>query len=150
MKILQYFVVALAFLLTVPAQADDRLPAVPYANINYAQLVDLLQKGGLLIDIRRPDEWQKTGVIRGSKTITLFDRSGKVQPDFFQKLKQAAPDPRRPVAVICRTGNRSRAGSQILKQLGYKRVYNVKNGITGWLREGLKVERYPASRRRER
>jgi len=112
--------------------------------------VDLLQKGGLLIDIRRPDEWQKTGVIRGSKTITLFDRSGKVQPDFFQKLKQAAPDPRRPVAVICRTGNRSRAGSQILKQLGYKRVYNVKNGITGWLREGLKVERYPASRRRER
>lgn len=124
-------------------QADDRLPTAPFANINYAQLVDLLKKGGVLIDIRRPDEWRRTGVIRGSKLITLFDKNGNVQRAFFDKLIRVASKPDQPVAIICRTGHRSRAGAQILRELGYRRVYNVSHGITGWIREGRMVVRGP-------
>ncbi len=149
MRKLRYLFVVWALALAGLAQAEERLPDAPYANINYAQLVDLLNRGGLLIDIRRPEEWRQTGVIKGSRLITLFDRNGRVQRSFFDKLVQVAPHPDQPVAVICRTGHRSRAGSQILRELGYRRVYNVSNGITGWIRQGLRVERYPASPARQ-
>jgi rhodanese-related sulfurtransferase len=44
--------------------------------------------------------------------------------------------------VICRSGNRSRTGSDILVGLGYTQVYNVDGGITAWLDAGLPVETY--------
>jgi len=44
------------------------------------------------------------------------------------------------VIVICRSGNRTRAVSQFLsQQAGYVKVYNVKYGIRGWLKEGRPV-----------
>ncbi len=48
-----------------------------------------------------------------------------------------------PVALICRTGNRTRAASQaIAKQLGYKKVYNVTRGIKGWIDQKHPVVTY--------
>ena len=126
------------------AQADSAFRAAHFANIDYQQLAQLMKNDGLLIDVRRPEEWERTGVISNSKLITLFDKSGKIQRSFFDKLVTVAKNPDQPIAVICRTGHRSRAGSQILRELGYRRVYNVAHGITGWIKEGLIVVRPPS------
>ena len=73
--------------------------------------------------------------------ITLFTSRGGVNPDFVSQLQRVST-PDKPVILICRTGNRTRAGSTMLvQQLGYKNVYNVTRGITGWIADKRQVTR---------
>jgi rhodanese-related sulfurtransferase len=47
-----------------------------------------------------------------------------------------------PVILICRTGNRTDTLSRaLIEQLGYTKVYNVKEGIVRWISDGLPVVR---------
>lgn len=48
----------------------------------------------------------------------------------------------RPAYVICNSGNRSRAGAEILLDLRCGEAYNVDGGIRAWLQSGLPVEDY--------
>lgn len=109
-------------------------------NVSNAELQDLLDKGVTLVDIRRAEEWQETGVVAGSQRLTLFQGNGAVNANFLSDLKKVVPADK-PVALICRTGNRTRAGSEMLTQAGYTQVYNVTQGITGWIKEGRPVVR---------
>jgi len=112
-----------------------------FTNVSNEELEKLLDQGITLVDIRRPEEWRQTGIIKGSHTITLFDRKGRIAEDFITKFSAIAPI-EKPVVLICRTGNRSRvASSMLVKQLGYKDVYNVTRGITDWIRSGRQVTR---------
>jgi rhodanese-related sulfurtransferase len=94
-----------------------------------------------LFDIRRQDEWRQTGVIEGSQLLTFVDGGGRVTPDFLERFGNvAARDD--PVILICRTGNRtSTLARHLVEQLGYTRVYNVRDGITRWIDEGHAVAR---------
>lgn len=85
-----------------------------------------------IVDVREPVEWAETGIPEGAVLIPLGDlESG---------ASELATD--QPVYVICRTGNRSQTGSDILVGLGFSQVYNVDGGITAWLDAGLPVETY--------
>ena len=109
-------------------------------HISNAELQDLLDKGVTLVDIRRAEEWQETGVVAGSQRLTLFQGNGAVAANFLSDLKKIVPADK-PVVLICLTGNRTRAGSEMLVQAGYMQVYNVTQGITGWIKEGREVVR---------
>jgi len=39
--------------------------------------------------------------------------------------------------VYCRSGNRSGEASKIMKDLGFKKIYNLEGGISQWQAEGL-------------
>ncbi len=123
--------------------AADPIPqAGGYSNIDNAFLDRLIAKGVTVVDIRRQEEWRQTGIIKGSKTITFFDQTGQINPQFLPEFKAIAK-PDQPVALICRTGNRTQAASQaIAQQLGYKNVMNVTHGITGWIAEKRSVVKY--------
>lgn len=127
---------ALAALLLITSFAHAEI-----VNIGNAELNDLLKQGTPLVDLRTAGEWQQTGVVKGSQLITLFDEQGRADPlEWTRQLdKAAAPD--KPVILICRTGNRTNAAAQYLaNKLGRKgTVYNVKAGITAWLRDGQPV-----------
>jgi rhodanese-related sulfurtransferase len=113
-----------------------------YSDIDYTILEDLIAKGVTVVDIRRQEEWQQTGIVKGSKTITFFDNRGQINPNFVPEFTAIAK-PDQPVALICRTGNRTQAASQaIAQQLGYKNVMNVTHGITGWIAEKRPVVKY--------
>ena len=113
-----------------------------YSNIDNAKLQELIKEGVTLVDIRRIEEWQQTGVVKGSKTITFFDNRGRINPNFVPEFT-AITDQEKPVIIICRTGSRSQAASQAIStQLGYKKVLNVTHGITGWIAEKRPVARY--------
>ena len=108
-------------------------------NISNSQLQNLLDKNVTLVDIRRPEEWVETGVIPGSKKLTFFTKTGAINPKLVPELKKIAPTDK-PVALICRTGNRTRIAAQMIKtQLDYKTVYNVEHGITKWIADGRKT-----------
>lgn len=104
-------------------------------DIDSAELARLAATGVPVIDIRTEGEWKDTGVVAGSRLITLFDEKGRADPAWLDKVKGVA-GPEQPVIVICRSGNRTKVASQLLAQdAGYKTVYNAKNGIRGWAGE---------------
>jgi len=122
--------------------AEPILQSGGYSNIDNAFLDDLIAKGVTIVDIRRQEEWQQTGLVKGSKTITFFDHRGQINPNFVPEFTAIAK-PDQPVALICRTGSRTQAASQaIAQQLGYKNVMNVTHGITGWIAEKRPVVKY--------
>ena len=79
-----------------------------------------------LVDCREPYEWD-AGRVEGAIHIPLNSLLAGVGPD----LDQA-----RPVAVICRTGNRSELATMMLQARGFE-AHNVEGGMEEWAREGL-------------
>ena len=126
----------------VTTTAEPVMQAGGYSNISNAKLQELVSQGVLLVDIRREEEWRQTGIVEGSKTITFFDGTGSLSPDFLPKFTAIA-NSNEAVILICRTGNRTKAASEaIAKQLGYKNVMNVTTGIMGWIAEKRPVIKY--------
>jgi rhodanese-related sulfurtransferase len=123
----------LATLVTAPASAD-------VMHIDSDELARLLEQGVPVVDIRTEGEWKETGIVAGSRLMTFFDERGRADPAAWLSRLRAVAGADEPVVVICRTGNRTRAVADFLdKQVGYKTVYNVKQGIHGWLRAGRPV-----------
>lgn len=106
-------------------------------DIDNAQLAKLLASGVPMIDIRTSPEWEESGIVPGSHLLTFFDERGKADPAAWLQKAKAIAKPGDPVIVICRSGNRTKALSQFLsQQAGYAKVYNVRNGIGAWAKEG--------------
>lgn len=118
-----------------PAPASTSVQQGTITNVSNAELQTLLDQGVTLVDIRLPEEWAETGVVAGSQRLTLFEKNGAVAANFLSDLQKIAPMDK-PIALICRSGNRTRAGSEMLAKAGYAQVYNVTYGINGWIKEG--------------
>ena len=135
---LKYLLPAILALLTASAQAEPDLGA-PEAAAR-------AQSGKLtLIDIRTPPEWKETGVARGAKLINMQHPQGA--PGFTNALlEKLGGDKNAPIALICRTGNRTTQVQRYLQSQGFTQVYNIKEGMAGsaagpgWLKRGLPVE----------
>lgn len=107
----------------------------PYKNLNNKQLITLLEQDVPIFDVRRPNEWQQTGIIEGSQLLTFVDSSGRMKADFLSRFS-AVVNKDDPVILICRTGNRtSTLARHLVEQMGFTQVYNVRNGISQWIRE---------------
>jgi rhodanese-related sulfurtransferase len=98
-----------------------------------------------LIDIRTPPEWKETGVAKGAKLINMLHPQGA--PGFTNALlDKVKGDKNAPIALICRTGNRTTQVQRYLQSQGFTQVYNVKEGMAGsgagpgWLKRGLPVD----------
>lgn len=94
-----------------------------------------------LIDIRRPDEWARTGIPEGAVPLDMRD------PQFVPKLLASVSGPEAPIALICARGVRSRGLARALSQAGFTNVIDVPEGMLGsgagpgWLGAGLPVTR---------
>ena len=109
-------------------------------EINAQGLEELLASGVTVIDVRTPGEWKQTGIVEGSIPIMFFDE--KRQSHAQQWMQQASKyiGPESQVAIICRTGRRSKAvGNFLVKQHGYQNVHNVNGGIVAWIAKGNKT-----------
>jgi len=112
----------------------------PYNNIENDELQIMLENKVHIYDVRRPDEWQQTGVIEGSHLLTLADANGQVKPDFLSRFTTEI-NKDDAVILICRTGNRtSKLARHLAEVLGYTNVFNVDDGITQWIRENRPVK----------
>lgn len=98
-----------------------------------------------LIDIRTPPEWKETGVAKGAQLLDMNHPQGA--PGFTKALlEKLGGNKDAPVALICRTGNRTTMVQRYLQSQGFTNVINVKEGMAGssagpgWLKRGLPVE----------
>ena len=119
-----------------PAQAQGLAPEMP---VNKADLM-VRKAGGLLIDVRTPEEWQQTGVPVTAHTISVEDG------DFVSQVEAITQgDKTRRIALICRSDNRSATARDQLLQAGYENVTSVEGGVTGpngWIDADLPVRPY--------
>ena len=94
---------------------------------------------GLLVDIRQPWEWQETGIVTGARTITFESI------DQFRRAIEPYLDDDTPVALICRSGNRTRAASQALARHLDQPVVDVAGGMLRLMGEGYQASTFQPS-----
>lgn len=111
-----------AFLLTRTSPAETR--ALP-PEISVTQAAQLREQGAWVLDVRQPEEWNELHV-PGATLIPL--------DQLPQRISEVPKD--KEIVVICRSGNRSQAGRDILLQAGYEKVTSVSGGIIAWRNAG--------------
>lgn len=117
-----------------PASAAETVISTPDAYV--------AAKSGniILVDIRTPQEWAQTGIAEGAIALDLTDESFLSS---LNKLRAAYPD--KPIALICRTGNRSGGVFAELVKRGYSGFLDVSEGMAGgpngkgWIPRGLPI-----------
>ncbi len=59
-------------------------------------------------------------------------------PDLREQLGKL--DREKTYVVYCRTGNRSAQTVALMKELEFRRIYNLESGIVAWQSEGLPLK----------
>lgn len=102
----------------------------PVQTINATQGRSMQAQGALLLDVREPEEYAQ-GHAPGSRLLPV----GQLK----NRLEEIRAYENKPVAVICRSGRRSAQAASILKQAGFKEVYNVEGGMNAWEKSALPI-----------
>lgn len=88
--------------------------------------------GARIIDVRDPDEFNDTwGHIPGAQLVPLG------------MLPYVAQDwhPDEPLVMVCRSGRRSARATDLLRERGFRRVFDLEGGMQAYVESGLPVER---------
>lgn len=100
--------------------------------IDAEKLNELSNDNIIIYDIRTPSEY-KAGRIPNAKHIDFFSSDFN---DYFKKL-----DKRKPLMVYCAVGGRSERAAQILKDLGFEKIYDYAGGYYDWTSKGGPIEK---------
>lgn len=118
------FAILLVLALTVfrPASQD---PAYA-AEISVSEAAEKRAAGAFILDVREPDEWEEIHI----PDATLIPLGA-----LDSRLNELPRD--QEVVVVCRSGNRSQQGRDILKRAGFERVTSMKGGMQDWQAQGF-------------
>jgi rhodanese-related sulfurtransferase len=93
-------------------------------NVDAEKFKSLIDQGnGLLLDVRTPGE-VANGTIEGSTNLNFNS------PTFKSEVEKLDKD--KPVYVFCASGGRSGNAMNMMKDLGFKEVYNLNGGYMRW------------------
>lgn len=104
-----------------------------YKELSAAEAKTFIEKNKpLILDVRTPGEYA-AGRLEGAVLVPVFQLSARLGE--LEKYKE------QPVFVYCRSGNRSTVAAQILIKKGYKKLYNLRPGIRGWMSSGYEIKK---------
>ena len=81
----------------------------------------------VIIDVRTDDEFS-TGYIDGAVNIDFY-----MGNEFISEIDKL--DKSKSYFIYCKSGARSGQTCELMKQKGFKKVYNLEGGILGWTGE---------------
>ena len=102
-----------------------RLPA----QISVSEAYDKYQNGAYVLDVRTQEEWDDFHA-PNSMLIPLDQLSSR--------LNEIPRD--KEIVVVCRSGNRSQQGRDILLDAGFEQVTSMEGGLNEWRASGYLVE----------
>jgi rhodanese-related sulfurtransferase len=114
-------VVVIAALLILRGGGEAGQSAALPQEISAAQAAAKREAGAFILDVREPDEWEQAH-IPGATLIPLGQLEARANE---------VPDDRE-VVVVCRSGNRSAAGRDILLSAGFGSVTSMAGGMNEW------------------
>ena len=94
-------------------------------EITAVEAAALQAEGAFILDVRQPEEWN-AGHIEGATLIPLGELNSRLS-----EVPQNVP-----VVVVCRSGNRSATGRDILLSAGYPSVTSMAGGMKAWAAAG--------------
>lgn len=98
-------------------------------NMNTKDFSEKTQQAGVVVlDVRTPGEFSQ-GHIQGAMNIDVE------APTFSSEI--AKLDKTKTYAVYCRSGNRSGVATKAMAKAGFTHLYNLENGITDWMAQGM-------------
>ncbi len=111
---------------------DEKLP---YTTIGTNDAKGMIETGAHVIDVRRPEEWDR-GHITEAQLVTIDGIYA-----FGSALKDLNLPADEDVIFVCAGGQRSAVASEIALLVGLRKVYNLANGMHGWINRGYPIER---------
>ncbi len=103
-------------------------PADDSTALEPERVAEVLAEGWQVVDVREPYE-REAGHIAGTRHIELSQLAAEAN----------TLDRERPVVFYCRVGNRSALATDACRASGMN-AYNLRGGITEWVRRGLPIE----------
>ncbi|TAK02189.1 MAG: rhodanese-like domain-containing protein [Chloroflexota bacterium] len=98
-------------------------------TVSVVEAAALRDGGAFMLDVRQPDEWA-AGHIPGATLIPLGELATRIGE---------VPEGQS-IVVVCRSGNRSAQGRDILLGAGFGAVTSMAGGMTDWESAGLPIE----------
>lgn len=98
------------------------------AEISVAEAAAKREAGAFILDVRQPEEWNEYHV-PGSTLIPLGELAARV--DELPRDQE--------IVVVCRSGNRSAMGREILRQAGFTKVTSLAGGLQEWKAAGYSI-----------
>jgi rhodanese-related sulfurtransferase len=94
-------------------------------EISVSQAATMRDQGAFILDVRQPEEWDAVHI----QNATLIPLG-----ELPSRLSEVPRD--RDVVVVCRSGNRSQSGRDILLQAGFTQVTSMAGGMNDWAASG--------------
>ena len=126
-RFLRIFMIVSTVLLGCKDKVDSEINLVTAEDMQTLMVLENVQ----LVDVRTAKE-REEGYIKNSQNIDFQS------PTFDEDILKL--DKTKPVIIYCRTGKRSAACAEKLKDAGFVKIYDLKGGITQWLFEDREIE----------
>jgi len=121
---LTFFILALAVWVWMQLSAPNSNSNYP-REISVAEAAAKRNTGAFILDVRQPEEWNEYH-IPGATLIPLGELAARV----------AELPSDQEIVVVCRSGNRSAQGRDILLMAGFKQVTSMAGGLLEWRATG--------------
>ena len=108
-----------------------------YLNLSPAEARDLLAKRSgdprfVLLDVRTPKEFQ-------AERIDGAVMADYLSPSFRDEMTNF--DREKTYLVYCRTGNRTKGALKVMRELGFRNLLHLADGIAKWKEAGIPTAR---------
>ena len=120
----------LFFLITSIISCSKKEEKNIFLTIPADKAAAMMKDGVTVLDVRTPEEFA-LGHIKGAKNYNFMSR------DFFERIKKL--DKNKPYIICSRDGRTGKVVSRVLIAEGFKKIYNIENGIIGWSEAGYKL-----------
>ncbi|MEA3351957.1 MAG: rhodanese-like domain-containing protein [Chloroflexota bacterium] len=101
-------------------------------NPNMISIDDAYQKyqnGAFVLDVRTQEKWNEHHI--SDATLIPLD-------DLTSRINEVPKD--QEIIIVCRSGNRSQVGLDILLEAGFEQVTYISGGLEAWINAGYPVE----------
>jgi rhodanese-related sulfurtransferase len=122
-----HVLVLLILLVTACAQGNSQPQMLPVDDFEKKLASTTVKQ---VVDVRTQDEYS-SGHLVGAVLIDYYKKDFKASVSKLDKNK--------PVFVYCASGGRSGSAAEVLEELGFKQIYDLKGGMNAWSRAGKPV-----------
>lgn len=116
------------FLILQSANQRNSKPTSLPAEISVSEAYTKYQSGAFFLDVRTQEEWNQLHA--PNSTLIPLDQ-------LPSRLNEIPKD--KEIVVVCRSGNRSQQGRDILLNAGFTQVTSMQGGLTDWQAAGYPV-----------
>ncbi len=113
---------------TAPAAGAEGPAALP-AEVSVDEAYQKYQEGGFLLDVRTQEEWDEFHA--PNTTLIPLDELESRLDELPQNEE---------IVVVCRSGNRSQVGRDILLNNGLEQATSMSGGLKAWRAAGYPIE----------